>query len=201
MKANILNLLRLLISEKNKKLHFRKQIILGDGNYNSPILFCGEAPGYYEEMFNKPFVGPSGIFLRKVLKTMGISRNHIAITNIMNWRPSSPNDKSNRTPTLKEIKFCFPDFIAQLNIINPKIIVALGSTAMYSLFNINKIDFRNIRGLWKNFYGIPVMTTYHPAYILRNPTKQIKRIFWEDMMKIMYKMNIKVTLTHKKYFI
>jgi len=162
-----------------------KQIVFGDGNQNSHLLIVGEGPGQKEDEIGKPFVGDAGILLDKMLKAINIKRKNIYITNVVNYRP--PN---NRKPEPAEITR-YSEFLREhISIINPKILILMGSTAMEALFG-NKIKITKERGLWKeviiNNKTFLCMITFHPAYLLRQPEN--KKYSWTDLKEIRKKID------------
>jgi len=162
-----------------------KQIVFGDGNQNSHLMIVGEGPGQKEDEIGKPFVGDAGILLDKMLKAINIKRKNIYITNVVNYRP--PN---NRKPEPAEITR-YSEFLREhISIINPKILILMGSTAMEALFG-NKIKISNERGKWKeliiNQKTYLTMITFHPAYLLRQPDK--KKFSWLDLKEIRKKID------------
>lgn len=156
----------------------RKQIVLGDGNLNADIMIIGEAPGANEDEQGKPFVGRAGQLLTNMLLSIGIDRKNVYIANILKCRP--PN---NRDPSPEEIKNCMPFLQKQIAVIQPKVMITLGRIASQALLNTDK-TMGNLRG--KVFeYGeakIPLIPTYHPAYLLRSPTQKAK--VYEDLLII-----------------
>lgn len=144
----------------------RSKFVFGTGNPNAEIMFIGEAPGADEDLQGLPFVGRAGQLLTKLLKYVGIDREQIYICNILKCRP--PN---NRKPLPSEIELCKPYLLKQIELVKPKIIVALGATAIEGLLNIKK-KMGELRGKILNFNKIPVIITYHPAALLRNPNWQ-----------------------------
>ncbi len=162
-----------------------KQIVFGDGNQNSHLMIVGEGPGQKEDEIGKPFVGDAGILLDKMLKAINIKRKNIYITNVVNYRP--PN---NRKPEPAEITR-YSEFLREhISIINPKILILMGSTAMEALFG-NKIKITKERGLWKeviiNNKTFLCMITFHPAYLLRQPEN--KKYSWTDLKEIRKKID------------
>jgi len=155
----------------------RQQIVFGTGNPKAKLVFVGEAPGEEEDLQGRPFVGKAGQLLTKMIQAMGLTREEVYITNIIKCRPPQ-----NRNPLPDEIAECRPFLDAQLNLLRPKVICALGSFAAQTLLRTqDKIS--QLRGRFHDCDGIPVMPTYHPAYLLRNPLD--KRLAWNDMLKIM----------------
>ena len=184
-----------------------KKLVVGVGDLNARIFFCGEAPGAEEELVGEPFVGPAGQLLNRMIQAMGLQRSEVYIGNIMNWRPELPTDSGheqvgNRPPSAEEMTYCLPFFRAQLEIVNPEVIVALGSTAAQGLFGVGSFKaLGEIRGQWKLFGEKPVMVTYHPSYILRNASNRSKRAIWEDLLKVMERIGIPISERQRKYFL
>jgi|TARA_B100000530_G_scaffold301639_1_gene223041 uracil-DNA glycosylase family 4 len=162
-----------------------KKLVFSDGNPNSELMIVGEGPGEKEDQMGKPFVGDAGILLNKMLKAIDIEREKIYITNVVNFRP--PN---NRKPEPAEITRYSEFLKTHISIINPKILVLMGSTAMESLFG-SKIKISKERGIWKelivNNKKYLVMITFHPAYLLRQPDQ--KKYSWADLKEIRKKID------------
>ena len=161
------------------------KIVFADGNIDSPIMIVGEGPGQKEDELGKPFVGDAGMLLNKMLKAINIDRKNIYITNVVNFRP--PN---NRKPEASEITK-YSNFLRKhISIIDPKILVLMGSTAMESLFG-SKIKISKERGMWKeiiiNNKTYLTIITFHPAYLLRQADQ--KKYSWEDLKKIRKKID------------
>ena len=156
------------------------QIVFNDGDENSPIMIIGEGPGKKEDDVGKPFVGDAGILLNKMLKAINIRRERVYITNVVNYRP--PN---NRKPETKEI-IKYSEYLRQhISIINPQILILMGSTAMEALFG-SKFKISKERGNWKQVIirtkSYKAMITFHPAYLLRQPDQ--KKYSWDDLKMI-----------------
>lgn len=178
------------------------QPVFGVGNVDSPIFFCGEAPGAEEEQQGEPFVGRAGQLLTKIIQAMGVERKDVYIANILNWRPEKDDMTfGNRPPTLEEMAQCLPFLKAQVNIVQPKVIVALGATAVTGLLGQDP-DRRmgDTRGKFFEFNKTPVMVTYHPSYLLRNNTNAAKRVVWEDILLVMKKVGMPVSAAQEKFF-
>ena len=154
----------------------RKNIVFGEGDTNAVLMFVGEAPGRDEDLQGRPFVGAAGQLLTKIIEAIGLKREEVYIANVLKCRP--PN---NRDPEEDEVKFCRPFLLRQIEIIQPKIICCLGRFATKVLLEI-ETGIMQARGKFYNFKGITVMPTYHPSYLLRNPSE--KRPVWEDMKMI-----------------
>jgi DNA polymerase len=155
----------------------RNKVVFGDGNLQARVVFVGEAPGADEDQQGLPFVGRAGQLLTKIIEAMGMSRSQVFICNVLKCRP--PN---NRPPAPGEVVNCRPFLKRQLEIIKPRVIVALGNHAVKALLQTEQ-GISQLRGKFQEYEGIPVMCTYHPAYLLRSPGE--KRKVWEDMKKVM----------------
>jgi uracil-DNA glycosylase len=154
----------------------RTQIVFGDGNAQAKLLFVGEGPGEQEDLRGIPFCGRAGELLTSMIeKGLGISRSEVYICNIVKCRP--PN---NRTPQPDEVAACRPFLDGQIEAIGPRVIVALGKPAA-SLLLGRDIAITKIRGTWHEYRGIPVMPTFHPAFVLRQYTPENRRLVWEDL--------------------
>jgi DNA polymerase len=159
------------------KLHsHRKNIVFGTGNPEAKLVFIGEGPGGDEDIQGKPFVGRAGQLLTKIINSINLTREEVYIANIIKCRPPQ-----NRNPEPDEIKACEPFLIQQLDVIQPKIICALGTFAAQTLLETDERISR-LRGRFISYRGSKLIATFHPAYLLRNPHK--KRDVWEDMKMI-----------------
>lgn len=161
----------------------RKNIVFGVGNPNADLMFIGEGPGADEDEQGIPFVGRAGQLLTKIIEAMGLKRSDVYIGNIVKCRPPG-----NRNPEPDEVKACIPFLIRQVRVINPKVIICLGSVAVQNLLNTEE-KITKIRGNFKKWQDIPIMPTYHPAYLLRNP--EMKKPVWEDIQKVMQFVGLK----------
>jgi DNA polymerase len=184
-----------------------KKVVLGVGSLEAKIMFVGEAPGAEEEIQGEPFVGPAGQLLTKMIQAMGLARAEVYIGNIMNWRPqmATPEGREqvgNRPPTEEEISFCLPYLRAQIEVVNPQVLVALGSTATQGLLGFKSFKtLGEVRGRWHDFEGRPLMVTYHPSYILREPTNRKKRLIWEDLLKVMERSALPISDKQRGFFL
>ena len=160
-------------------------MVFSDGNKSSEIMLIGEAPGHDEDIQGKPFVGRSGKLLNKMLEAIGLSRDTVYIANIVPWRP--PN---NRRPTEEEINICLPFIRKHIELIAPKVLMLLGSTATYALLR-NKEGITKIRGKWVDMeFGklkVPTLPSFHPAFLLRQPAQ--KKYSWEDLKMLKKKID------------
>ena len=158
----------------------RTQAVPGEGNYQAKLMFVGEAPGRDEDLQGRPFVGRAGQLLTKIIEAMGFKRQEVYIANVVKCRPPE-----NRTPRPDEVKARSIYLLSQIDLINPKVIVALGKIAAEFFLQANK-SMSEIRGHFGQFKDIPVMPTFHPSYLVRNEgNREIKRLVWEDMKKVM----------------
>ncbi len=160
------------------KLHKgRKNIVFGEGNPGAVLVFVGEGPGQEEGLQGRPFVGAAGQLLTDIIvKGMQLKREDVYICNIVKCRPPG-----NRNPEPDEVEACEPFLIKQLQAINPKIIIGLGNVAVKTLLK-TKEGITSLRGNWKTYQGIPLMPTFHPAYLLRTPSD--KKLVWDDIKKV-----------------
>ena len=159
----------------------RTKIVHSTGNHQADLMFVGEAPGADEDAQGEPFVGRSGQLLTKIIEGIGMKREDVFIGNINRCRPPD-----NRTPTLPEAHTCRPFLTREIAVVKPKIIVVMGNTAMKNLLD-TKEGITKLRGEFQDYYGVKVMPTFHPAYLLRDPRK--KREVWEDMKKVRDEIN------------
>lgn len=202
-------LLDLVLNDPTCKANVRpgKKVVLGVGTLEARIMFVGEAPGGEEEIQGEPFVGPAGQLLTKMIQAMGLKRSDVYIGNIMNWRPQLPTingreQVGNRPPSQEEMVYCLPFLRAQIEIVNPDLLVALGSTAAQGLLGIGSFKaLGEIRGKWRDFAGKPLMVTYHPSYILRNQSNRSKRMIWEDLLKVMEKAGLPISEKQQGFFL
>ena len=177
------------------------KIVFGVGNLNADLFLCGEAPGAEEETAGEPFVGPAGELLDRIISAMGLSRESVYIGNVVNFRPRHERAYGNRPPTAEEMNFCLPYLRAQLEIVKPKVIVALGKTATDGLLGPDpQRRLGQMRGTWHEYSNIPMMVTYHPSYLLHNPSKSSKRKVWEDMLLVMDKLELPISEKQRGFF-
>ena len=177
------------------------QVVFGVGDIDADIFFCGEAPGSDEEKRGEPFVGKAGELLTRIIGAMGLKREQVYIGNIMNWRPEMPTPVGNRPPSQKEMSYCLPYLRAQIEVVQPKIVVALGLTAVNGLLGpAPRRRMGAMRGKQFSIDHTPLLVTYHPSYLLRNTNKQTKRLVWEDMLKVMEHVGLPITEKQRRYF-
>jgi uracil-DNA glycosylase len=179
----------------------RKNVVFGVGSPDAELMFIGEAPGADEDIQGEPFVGRAGQLLTKIIQAMGLSRDSVYIANILKCRPDTPGQASgNRKPTPEEMQTCIPYLHEQLDLIRPRVIVALGATAVEGLLG-KTAGITRLRGHWQTYRGTPLMPTYHPAYLLRNQAPAEKRRVWEDMLQVMEKLGLPISEKQRNYFL
>ena len=179
----------------------RKTVVFGVGSIDAQIMFVGEAPGADEDEQGEPFVGKAGQLLTKIIQATGLSRADVYIANILKCRPATPGQSAgNRKPTSDEMATCIPYLHEQIDLIRPRVIVALGATAVEGLLG-KTLGITKLRGTWKTYRGTPLMPTYHPAYLLRNQAMSEKRKVWEDMLAVMEKLEMPISDKQRNYFL
>jgi DNA polymerase len=154
----------------------RTKVVHSEGNPKARLMFVGEAPGANEDAEGRPFVGRAGQLLNKIIEAIGMKREDVFIGNVNRCRPAN-----NRTPTSAEAAICKPFLLREIAIVRPDVIVVLGNTALHNLLD-TKEGITKVRGQFKDYKGLKVMPTFHPAYLLRDPSK--KRETWDDMKKV-----------------
>ncbi|MCW8133992.1 MAG: uracil-DNA glycosylase [Planctomycetota bacterium] len=156
----------------------RTKVVFGEGHRAARLVFVGEGPGEQEDLSGRPFVGKAGQLLDKIIGAMGLQREDVYICNVVKCRPPG-----NRTPLPDEVALCNPYLEEQLALIAPKAIVALGSPASKALLKTSQ-GIMALRGRWQLYRGIRVMPTYHPAFVLRQYTDEVRRAVWNDMKQV-----------------
>ena len=179
----------------------RDTMVFATGNPHTKLMLIGEAPGYYEEVQQEPFVGRAGEKLNQILRAMGLSRDMVYISNIVKFRPALPNQRTNnRAPTPEEIEACLPIIMHEIRVIRPKMIIALGGTAAVGLLG-EQGSVSSMRGRFHDLNGIPVRVTYHPSYLLRSDSPREKRKVWEDMLAVMERLDMPISEKQRGYFL
>lgn len=179
----------------------RETMVFATGHPDSKIMMIGEAPGYHEEKEGEPFVGPAGQKLNDILKAMGILREEVYISNLVKFRPAIPKQATNnRKPSPEEMAACLPLVLAEIEIVKPALIIALGGTAAEGLLNLEG-TVGNMRGKWHELSGIPARVTYHPSYLLQSGSNEVKRALWEDMLAVMEKLGMPISDKQRGYFL
>jgi uracil-DNA glycosylase len=178
----------------------RKNVVFGVGNMDAELMFVGEAPGADEDEQGEPFVGKAGQLLTKIIETMGLKREGVYIANILKCRPDTPGQSAgNRKPRPEEMETCIPFLHEQIDLIRPRVLVALGGTAMEGLLS-KPAGIMKLRGQWHTYRGIPLMPTFHPAYVLRNQALSEKRKVWEDMLQVMERLGLTISEKQRAFF-
>jgi DNA polymerase len=154
----------------------RTHVVHTEGNRKARLMFVGEAPGADEDIQSRPFVGRAGQLLTKIIEAIGLKREEVLIGNVNRCRPPG-----NRAPTTEEASMCKPFLLREIAVVQPEVIVVLGNTAMKNLLDTRE-GITRLRGQFQDYKGIKVMPTFHPAYLLRDPSK--KRETWEDLKKV-----------------
>ncbi len=181
----------------------RQTMVFAVGNPQARLMLVGEAPGAEEEKLREPFVGPAGQKLTAILKAMGLARSEVYISNICKFRPAMDNQgRGNRKPTAEEMRACVSFVMTEIDIIRPEVIVALGATAAEGLGIPGAVG--SLRGRFHATVGIPTMVTYHPSYLLREEQTgdgiRAKRLVWEDMLKVMEKLEMPISDKQRGFF-
>jgi DNA polymerase len=175
--------------------------VFGVGNPDAELMFIGEAPGAEEDAQGEPFVGRAGQLLTKIIKAMGFAREDVYIANILKCRPDMPSGSfGNRVPTPTEMQTCRPYLVEQIEVIQPKVAVALGAVAVEGLLGVRGA-MRDLRGRWHTYNQTPLMITYHPAYLLRNQSPSEKRKVWEDMLLVLERLERPISEKQRNYFL
>jgi len=179
----------------------RTTVVFGVGSIDAQLMFVGEAPGADEDEQGEPFVGRAGQLLTKIIQATGLERKDVYIANILKCRPDTPGQSAgNRPPTPAERATCLPYLQEQIDLIQPKAIVALGATAVDGLLG-KTLGITKLRGNWQTYRGTPLMPTYHPAYLLRNQAMSEKRKVWEDILKVMEKLEMPISTKQRNFFL
>lgn len=188
------------VCNEQARLSIGKKIVFGAGNLDADIFFCGEAPGADEETQGEPFVGKAGQLLTKIIAAMGLNREQVYISNVLNWRPVKDDmDRGNRQPTADEMAYCLPYIMAQIAIVKPRVIIPLGSAAICGLLG-RKVSLSDYRGHEVTIASIPAITTYHPSHLLQNDTIATKCAMWEDILKAMERAGMPISAKQRGYF-
>jgi len=180
----------------------RTQVVFGVGDPEAKLMLVGEAPGADEDEQGEPFVGRAGQLLTKMIAAMELTRAQVYIANVLKCRPDMPAKSSgNRKPTRTEMDTCLPYLRAQVAIIGPQVIVALGATAVEGLFGPQKTNISRLRGHWRELDGVPVRPTFHPSYLLYNQDLSLKRLVWEDLLAAMERLNLPISAKQRGFFL
>jgi DNA polymerase len=164
----------------------RKNTVFGEGDPDAQIFFIGEGPGESEDLSGRPFVGRAGQLLDRMIGGMGLKREQVFIANIVKCRPPG-----NRVPATDEVETCTPYLQRQLEIIRPKVIVTLGRPAATYMLQ-TKLSMGRLRGQWQNWRGIRLMPTFHPSYVLRTYTEEVRAAVWSDLKAVLVELGMPV---------
>jgi len=203
-KADLLTAVRERVRVCTKCKHLacsRTQTVFGVGNPDADLMFIGEAPGADEDQQGEPFVGRAGQLLTRIIRAMNFAREDVYIANILKCRPdTAPGSFGNRPPTPAEMQTCRPYLMEQIDIIQPSVLIALGAVAVEGLLGMRG-TMRELRGRWHTYNNIPLMITYHPAYLLRNQSPSEKRKVWEDMLQVLERLGRPIGERQRNYFL
>jgi DNA polymerase len=180
----------------------RQTPVFSSGSPDGRVMLIGEAPGHEEEKALRPFEGPAGKKLDKILEAMGLNRDEVYVTNLVKFRPATPRQTTNnRKPTPAEVAAFMPVIREEIRIVQPQCIVALGATPLEALLQTDS-TVSTMRGSWHEFDGIPVRVTYHPSYLLQSgESPAVKRMIWEDMLAVMEKLGMEISPKQRGYFL
>jgi uracil-DNA glycosylase len=178
----------------------RTQTVFGVGNVDAELMFIGEAPGAEEDRQGEPFVGRAGQLLTRIIAAMGFTREEVYIANVLKCRPHMPpGAPGNRPPTADEMATCLPYLTRQIEIIRPRVLIALGATAVEGLLGVRQ-PMNKMRGRWHVYGETPLMITFHPSYLLRNQANSEKRKVWEDMLMVLERLERPISEKQRNYF-
>jgi DNA polymerase len=178
----------------------RCHVVFGEGAVHAELMLVSEAPGAEEDGEGRPFAGEAGALLDKMLQAMGLSRDEIYLTSVLKCRPDVPADEAgSRAPTSQELSNCTPYLAAQIALVKPKVIVAMGAGAMRALFGSTE-TVGKLRSRWHDLQGIPVMPTFHPSYLIRNQSNAEKRKVWEDLLQVMERLGLDISEKQRGFF-
>ncbi len=180
----------------------RQTLVFSSGSPDGRVMLIGEAPGHEEEKALRPFEGPAGKKLDKILEAMGLNRDEVYVTNLVKFRPATPRQTTNnRKPSVAEVAAFMPVIREEIRIVRPQCIVALGATPLEALLQTDS-TVSSMRGSWHEFDGIPVRVTYHPSYLLQSgESPAVKRMIWEDMLAVMEKIGMEISAKQRGYFL
>lgn len=186
-------------AETKKHLAGAHRPLLGHGSLDAKVVFVGEAPSLEEMEAGQAFAGASGELLQKILAAAAISPADYYLAPVMAWRPEPPTRYGKRPPTARELAFNLPYLRAQIDVVAPRIVVALGAQAFEALHGRTP-SITQARGQWFDLAGVPLMPTYHPNYLLHNPSASAKRAVWEDFLLVMEKLGLPISEKQRGYF-
>ena len=180
----------------------RQTLVFSSGSPDGRVMLIGEAPGHEEEKALRPFEGPAGKKLDKILEAMDLNRDEVYVTNLVKFRPATPRQTTNnRKPSPAEVAAFMPVIREEIRIVRPQCIVALGATPLEAMLQTDS-TVSSMRGSWHEFDGIPLRVTYHPSYLLQSgESPAVKRMIWEDMLATMEKIGMEISAKQRGYFL
>jgi DNA polymerase len=180
----------------------RQTLVFSSGSSDARLMLIGEAPGHEEEKALRPFEGPAGKKLDKILEAMGLDRDEVYVTNLVKFRPATPRQTTNnRKPSAAEVAAFIPVIREEIRIVRPACIIALGATPLEALLQ-SESTVASMRESWHEFDGIPLRVTYHPSYLLQSgESLAVKRMIWEDMLAVMEKLCMDISAKQRGYFL
>jgi DNA polymerase len=170
----------------------RTNTVFGEGDPDASIFFVGEGPGENEDLTGRPFVGAAGQLLDRMIVGMGLKRQQVFIANLVKCRPPG-----NRVPMPDEVAACTPYLLRQIEIVRPRVIVTLGLPATKYMLDDARLTMGRVRGQWREWRGIRLMPTYHPAYILRQYTPQVRAVVWDDLKAVLTELGLPVPASRR----
>ena len=201
-KAERMQALRQIVDacpETKKHLGGSHRALLGHGSLDAKVVFVGEAPSLEEMEAGKAFAGASGELLHKILAAAAISPADCFFAPVMVWRPEPPTQYGKRPPTARELAFNVPYLRAQIDVVAPRVVVALGAQAFEALHGRSP-TITQARGQWFDLGGVPLLPTFHPNYLLHSPSASAKRSVWEDFLLLMEKLGLPISEKQRGFF-
>ena len=201
-KAERMQALRQLVEacvETKKHLTVPQRPLLGHGSLEAKVVFVGEVPSHEEMEAGQAFAGASGELLQKILGAAAISPADYYLAPVMVWRPEPPTQYGKRPPTARELAFNLPYLRAQIDVVAPRIVVALGAQAFEALHGRTP-TITQARGQWFDLAGVPLLATFHPNYLLHSPSASAKRTVWEDFLLLMEKLGLPISEKQRAFF-
>lgn len=179
----------------------RSQVVFDEGTVGAQVLFISEAPGADEDREGRPFAGEADEILQKMLQAMGLSRSDAYFTSLVKCRPAMPGEpEASRSPSAVELENCLPYLAVQIATVKPKLIVAFGAGVLHALFG-GKEPMGKMRSRWRELYGIPLMPTFHPSYLIRNRALSERRKVWEDLLQVMERLGLPISERQRAFFL
>ena len=187
-------------AETRRHLPEKAKPLLGRGSLEAKVFIIGEAPNAEEIEKGQAFAGDAGDLLNKIITSMGLKEEDVYFSNLITWKPKAATPFGKRTPRKDEVEFGRPTLMAQLEIVKPKLIISAGAQALAALTGTDE-TITHKRGQWHELNGIPMMLTFHPSYLLNNPSMSSKRLVWEDFLLVMEKLGLPISAKQRSYFL